>query len=126
MTSTTNPTETGGRPGRYPAVARACFHLDWIFALFWTIYLLGPDVLGLLGQSRQGPAYGLFAAAFFMLHFILISTAIIALFVVIIEIHAERPVRGFRSVIVGLALPTLSFLYFSGRFLAQVGHWLER
>ncbi len=125
MTSKTDPTERDGRPARHPVVARACFHLDWIFALFWMLYLLGPDALGLLGRSRQGLAYALFSAAFFLIHFILISTAIIALFVVIIEIHAERPVRGFRSILVGLALPILSFLYFSGRFLAQVDRWLN-
>jgi len=126
MIPVTEPHEPPDRRGRYPAIARTCFHLNWIFCLFWLLYLLGPDALGLFASSREGLAYGLFSAAFFLLHFLLISTAIIALFVVIIEIHAERPVRGFRGVLVGLGLPILSFLYFSGRFLAQVGRWLER
>jgi hypothetical protein len=35
-------------------------------------------------------------------------------------------VRGFRSVLTALALPIVSFLYFSTRFLSEVGEWLER
>ena len=117
---------SGIQGARYPAVARACFHLDWIFLLFWSIYLLGPDALGILGRSRGGLPYALFSGSFFLVHFVLMSTAIIALFVVIIEIHAERPVRGFRSVLVALALPIVSFLYFAVRFLGQVEQWLRR
>jgi hypothetical protein len=117
---------TGGRPARYPAIARACFHLNWIFLLFWAIYLLGPDAAGVLGLEREGLAYAFFSGSFFLVHFVLTSTAIIALFVVIIEIHAERPVRGFRSVLLGLALPIVSFLYFAARFLAEVERWLRR
>ena len=115
-----------GRPARYPAIARACFHLDWIFLVFWAIYLLGPDAAGILGWSREGPAYALFSGSFFLIHFVVMSTGIIALFVVIIEIHAERPVRGFRGVLVALGLPIVSFLYFAARFLAQVERWLGR
>ena len=54
------------------------------------------------------------------------STGIIALFVVIIEVHARRRVRGFRSVILALALPIASFLYFATRYLIQVRSWLDR
>ena len=118
--------ESGGRPARYPPIARACFHLNWIFLLFWAIYLLGPDAAGVIGLRREGLAYALFSGSFFLIHFVLTSTAIIALFVVIIEIHAERPVRGFRSVLLGLALPIVSFLYFAARFLAEVERWLRR
>ncbi len=113
------------RPGRYPAVARACVHLNGAFLLFWAAYALGPDALRVLPLDRQGSAYALFSGAFFLLHFVLVSTAIIALFIVIIEIHAGRPVRGFRSVLLGLALPIASFLYFAARFLAEVERWLR-
>ncbi len=111
---------------RYPGIARACFHLNWIFLAFWALYLLGPDVTGLLGTVRGGPAYALFSGGLFLIHFILISTGIIALFVVIIEAHAGRPVRGFASVIAALAMPMVSFLYFAARFLFQVRHFLEQ
>src|SRR6267143_556398 len=37
---------------RYPGVARACFHLNWIFLAVWTLYLLGPDVAGVLPIDR--------------------------------------------------------------------------
>lgn len=113
-------------PGRHPAIARACFHLNWAFLLFWGLYAAGPDALGWLPLGRGGPVYAAFIATFFLLHFLLMSTAIIALFVVIIEIHAERPVRGFRSVVTALGLPMVSFLYFAGRYLAAVERWLER
>ncbi|HEU4401620.1 MAG TPA: hypothetical protein VFT43_05895 [Candidatus Polarisedimenticolia bacterium] len=113
------------RPVRFPAIARACFHLDWIFALFWAIYLLGPDALGLWGPERGGILYATFTASFFLLHFVLMSTGIIALFVVIIEIYAERPVRGFAGVLVALALPIVSFLWFAGRYLLEVDRWLR-
>src|SRR5881409_510962 len=105
---------------RYPGIARACFHLDWIFLMIWTLYLLGPDATSVLPIDRGGPAYALLAGGLFVIHFVLISTGIIALFVVIIEVHARRPVRGFGSVIAALALPTLSFLYFATRYLLQV------
>lgn len=108
---------------RYPFIARACLHLNWIFLVLWGLYLLGPDVCGILLGERGSPAYRLFAGAFFLLHFVLISTGIIALFVVIIDIHAGREVRGFRSVLLALALPIASFLYFAVRFLMQVEHW---
>src|SRR2546425_36195 len=110
---------------RYPGIARACFHLDWIFLLFWTLYLLGPDVTDILKVDRGGRAYALLAGGLFVIHFVLISTGIIALFVVIIEIHARRPVRGFGSVIAALALPTISFLYFAARYLLQVERFLH-
>ena len=61
----------------------------------------------------------------FVIHFVLISTGIIALFVVIIEIHARRAVRGFPSVLLALILPTISFLYFAARYLMQVERFLE-
>jgi len=112
--------------GRYPAIARACFHLDWIFVTLWIIYLAGPDALGWLPVGRGGPAYAAFYLIFFLTHFALMSTAIIALFVVIIEIHAERPVRGFRAVLVGLGLPMASFLHFAVRYLLTVERWLSR
>lgn len=110
---------------RYPGIARACFHLDWIFLAFWALYLVGPDATGLLGTGRRGLAYALFSGGLFLIHFILISTGIIALFVVIIEVHAGRPVRGFASVIAALALPMVSFLYFAARYLAEVRRFLE-
>ena len=113
------------RAARYPGVARACFHLDGIFLCLWAIYLLGPDALGLLPWSRPGALYALFSGTFFLLHFVLISTGIIALFVVIIEIHAARPVRGLASVLAALGLPIASFLYFAVRYLFEVGHWLR-
>jgi hypothetical protein len=114
----------GARAPRHPAIARACFHLDWIFLLFWAGYILGPDSTGLLGRGREGAAYALFSGSFFLIHFALVSTGIIALFVVIIDIHAGRPVRGFRSVLLALALPVVSFLYFAARYLIQVRRWL--
>jgi hypothetical protein len=115
-----------GPAARYPAIARACLHLNWVFLVFWGVYLTGPDALGVLVRERNGLAYGLFTASFFLFHFVLISTGIIALFVVIIEVHARRPVSGFRSVLVALALPILSFLYFTARFLAEVERFLEK
>jgi hypothetical protein len=117
--------EPGGRP-RFPAIARACFVLDLLFLLLWGIYLLGPDVSDRLGMTREGLAYRLFTGSFFTLHFVLISTGIIALFVVIIEVYARRPVRGFPSVIWALTLPIVSFLYFATRFLIEVQHFLHR
>ena len=111
---------------RYPAIARLCSRLNWVFLACWAIYLAGPDVLGLLMKSRGGVAYALFAATFFLIHFALIATGIIALFVMIAEIYARRPVLGVRSVLLALALPILSFLYFAGRFIAEVQRWLER
>jgi len=111
---------------RYPRIARACFHLNWIFLIAWGLYLGGPDVSGLLDRTRGGALYALFTGSFFLLHFILISTGIIALFVVIIEVHSRRPVAGFPSVLAALALPILSFLYFAARYLAEVGRWLEK
>ncbi len=113
------------RLARYPAVVRACFHLDWMFLACWGLYLAGPDALGLLRPERSGVPYALFTGVFFVLHFVLIVTGIIALFVVIIEVHAARPVRGFVGVIAALALPIASFLYFAARFLAEVRRWLE-
>ena len=110
---------------RYPAIARACFHLNWIFLACWTIYLAGPDALGLAG-SRGGLPYGIFMVVFFLLHFVLIASGIIALFVVIIEIHARRPVRGFPGVLAALGLPIASFLYFvAWRYLEEVLRWLR-
>ncbi len=108
MTEGARDAELGeaARPARYPAIARACFHLDWIFLVFWAIYLLGPDAAGILGWRREGLAYALFSGSFFLIHFVLLSTGIIALFVVIIEI--------------------VSFLYFAARFLTQVDRWLGR
>ena len=109
---------------RYPGIARACFHLTWIFLALWTLYLLGPDVSGVLGIERGGRAYALLAGGLFLIHFVLISTGIIALFVVIIEVHARRPVRGLASVLAALILPTVSFLYFAVRYLLQVERFL--
>ena len=109
---------------RYPGIARACFHLNWIFLFFWTLYLLGPDVLGWLGIERGGRAYAIVAGGLFLAHFVLISTGIIALFVMIIEVHARRPVRGMASVLAALVLPTISFLYFATRYLLQVERFL--
>jgi hypothetical protein len=114
-----------GPARRYPPVARACFHLSWIFLACWAIYLAGPDALGLSGPARGGPLYALFNGAFFLLHFVLMSTGIIALFVVIIEVHARRPVRGFPGVLACLALPIASFLYFAWRYLTEVRRWLQ-
>jgi len=113
-------------PERYPFINRVCFHLDWIFVLLWLTYLGGPDATGVLRLSRDGAIYGSFLGLFFLLHFFLTATGIIALFVVIIEVYSRRPVRGFRSVLTALALPIVSFLYFSTRFLSEVGEWLER
>src|SRR5213594_3406803 len=111
---------------RYPGIARACFHLDWIFLLFWTLYLLGPDVIGVLRMERGDRAYALLSGGLFLIHFVLVSTGIIALFVVIIEIYARRPVRGLGSVIAALVLPMLSFLYFATRYLIQVMRFLHQ
>jgi uncharacterized membrane protein YozB (DUF420 family) len=119
----------GGRPGgdrtRHPAIARACFHLNWIFLVCWIVYLAGPDVSGVLAATRQSVPYRIFYGVFFLGHFVLAVTGIIALFVVIIEHHAGRPVRGFRGVILALALPVASFLYFAARYLMLVRRWLE-
>ncbi len=120
------PTATRRSAARYPSIARACFHLNWVFLILWGLYLSGPDAFGWLARERGGLAYGLFTAVFFVFHFVQISTGIIALFVVIIEVHARRPVAGFRSVLAALALPILSFLYFAVRYLAQVERFLER
>jgi len=109
---------------RYPGIARTCFHLDWIFLALWGLYLLGPDVTGLLAIERGGRAYAFLAGGLFLIHFVLISTGIIALFVVIIEVYARRPVRGFPSVLAALVLPTVSFLYFAVRYLMQVERFL--
>src|SRR5207245_7235942 len=98
---------------RYPGIARACFHLNWIFLVVWGLYLLGPDATGVLPLDRHGPAYAVLAGVLFLIHFVLITTGIIALFVVIIELHAARSVRGFGSVIAALALPLASFLAFA-------------
>ena len=111
---------------RYPFIARVCFHLNWLFVVLWTNYLGGPDATGALPLSREGSGYGWFVGTFFMLHFVGMATGIIALFVVIIEVNARRPVRGFPSVLAALALPIVSFLYFAGRFLGEVNRWLER
>jgi len=114
------------RPRRYPAIARACFHLNWLLLLGWVIYLCGPDAGGWLWTDRAGPAYALFSGSFFVLHFVVIATGIIALFVVIIEVYSRRPVAGFRAVLLSLALPILSFLYFAMRYLAEVRRFVER
>jgi hypothetical protein len=114
-----------GRPARYPAIARACVGMNWVFLSLWAVYLGGPDALDWLALSPHGAAYGVFSGAFFVYHFALIATGIIALFVVIIEIHAGRPVRGFRGVIAAVALPMVSFLYFAARYLLAVRRWLE-
>jgi hypothetical protein len=121
-----NPTAPEERPARRPAIARACFHLNWIFLLCWGLYSLGPDLTGLVVASRDGWLYRIFGISFFLIHFVLISTGIIALFVVIIEVYARRPVRGFRSVLTALGLPIASFLYFAVRYLVEVERWLER
>src|SRR2546426_7213909 len=97
---------------RYPGIARACFHLDWIFLLFWTLYLLGPDVIGVLRMERGGRAYALLAGGLFLIHFVLISTGIIALFVVIIQIHPRRPLPGFGGGVPAPAPPAPSLLFF--------------
>jgi len=110
---------------RYPGIARACFHINWMFLAFWSLYLLGPDVAGVLPIERGGRAYALLAGGLFLIHFVLISTGIIALFVVIIEVYARRPVRGVGSVLTALILPLLSFLYFATRYLLQVEHFLR-
>ena len=130
--ATHDPAEPAGRPAslerppRYPAIARACFHLNWLLLLGWTVYLCGPDAGGWLWTDRQGLAYSLFSGTFFVLHFVVIGTGIIALFVVIIEVYSRRKVVGFRSVLLSLALPILSFLYFAARYLALVRRFLER
>ncbi len=110
---------------RYPGIARVCFHLNWLFLALWTLYLLGPDAMGVLRLDRSGLAYALLAGGLFAAHFVLVSTGIIALFVVIIEVHAERPVRGFASVLSALALPLASFLYFAARYIAEVRRFLR-
>ena len=110
---------------RYPGIARACFHLNWMFLVFWALYLLGPDVAGALPIERGGRAYAWLAGGLFLAHFVLISTGIIALFVVIIEVYARRPVRGIESVLAALILPLLSFLYFAARYLLQVERFLH-
>ncbi|MFQ5877499.1 MAG: hypothetical protein ACE5JH_07415 [Acidobacteriota bacterium] len=120
------PGRATGRRARYPAIARACFHLNWAFLILWTAYLAGPDVLAIVRLPTEALAYRLFYGAFFASHFVLMSVGIIALFVVIIEIHARRPVIGFRSVLIALTLPVVSFLYFASRFLLEVRRWLER
>ena len=112
-------------PPRYPGIARACFHLNWIFLVLWGLYLAGPDAVGLLPIERGGGTYALLSGLLFAVHFVLVSTGIIALFVVIIEVHAGRPVRGFVSVIAALALPVTSFLYFAARYLLQVERFLQ-
>lgn len=111
---------------RYPAITKACFHLNWLFLVSWSLYLLGPDGLGIAPIEQDRPPYRLFSGVFFLLHFVLVATAIIALFVVIIEVYSRRPVHGFRNVLVGLALPIASFLYFALRYLAEVERWIER
>jgi hypothetical protein len=108
---------------RYPFIARVCLWLNATFTLLWALYLLGPDVGGMLLAPRGGVGYRIFAGTFFVAHFVLISTGIIALFVVIIEVYGRRPVRGFRSVLLAMALPIASFLYFAVRFLTQVERW---
>jgi len=110
---------------RYPGIARVCFHLNWIFLALWALYLLGPDATGVLRLDRNSPVYALLAGGLFALHFVLVSTGIIALFVVIIEVHAARPVRGFTSVIAALTLPLASFLYFAARYIAEVRRFLR-
>lgn len=125
MSPSTGPDQNTLHRGRYPGIARACFHLNWILLAFWTLYLAGPDVLGALPWSREGLIYGLFASIFFVVHFVVIANGIIALFVVIIEVHAGRPVRGFRSVLISLGLPIASFLYFATRYLLEVRSWME-
>ena len=110
---------------RYPGIARVCFHLNWIFLAFWALYLLGPDATGVLDLDRHRAAYALVACGLFVIHFVLISTGIIALFVVIIEAHSARPVRGFASVVAALALPVASFLYFAWRYIAEVSRFLR-
>ena len=114
-----------GRTPRYPSIARACFHLDCLFLFVWGLYAAGPDLLGLLPWGREDAAYALFSGGFFVLHFAVIATGIIALFVVIIEVHGGRTVRGFRSVIAALVLPIVSFLHFAARYLLEVVRWLE-
>ena len=53
---------------RYPGIARACFHLNWIFLAFWGLYLLGPDATGVLPLDRHGPAYALLAGGLFLIY----------------------------------------------------------
>jgi len=119
------PTRPGSVPGRFPFITRVCFHFNWIFVVLWLVYLGGPDATDALGLDREGTIYGSFLALFFLFHFFQVSTAIIALFVVIIEVYSRRPVRGLRSVLTSLGLPIASFLYFSGRFLAEVVRRLD-
>ena len=111
---------------RYPAITKACFHLSGLFLVSWSLYLLGPDGLAIAPIEQDRLPYRLFSGVFFLLHFVLVATAIIALFVVIIEVYSRRPVRGFRNVLVGLALPIASFLYFARNYLAEVERWIER
>ena len=126
MSSSTGAGQDSRAQGRYPGIARACFHLNWFLLALWTLYLAGPDALGALPWSREGLVYGLFTSIFFVIHFVVIANGIIALFVVIIEVHAGRPVRGFRSVLISLGLPIASFLYFATRYLLEVRRWMDR
>jgi len=127
-----DPAGTPGRPEpperapRYPAIARACFHLNWLLLCAWGVYLCGPDAGGFLWTNRQGLFYALFAGSFFVLHFVVIATGIIALFVVIIEVYSRRPVVGLRAVLLSLGLPIVSFLYFSARYLSEVRRFVNR
>ncbi len=118
--------EPGSRPGRYPTIARTCFYLNGLFFVFWGLYAAGPDATGLLDLERQGLPYRLFSGLFFLLHFVLISTGLIALFVIIIEVYSRRPTRGLRSVLIAFGLPIVSFLYFTGGFLAEVRRWADQ
>lgn len=119
------PARPGSAPVRVPFITRVCFHLNWIFVVLWLVYLGGPDATSVLQLSREGAMYGSFLGLFFLIHFFLMATGIIALFVVIIEVYSRRPVGGMRSVLTSLGLPIVSFLYFSARFLAEVERWLE-
>src|SRR4029453_19481745 len=56
---------------RYPGIARACFHLNWIFLTFWGLYLAGPDASGLLPIDRAGGIYALISGGLFAVHFVL-------------------------------------------------------
>ena len=118
-------TTPGPKARRYPTIARVCFHLNWSCVVLWLVYLAGPDATGLFGLEREGAPYRWFAGGFFLFHFVLMSTAIIALFVVIIEVYSRRPVLGLRGVLIALALPIMSFLYFATRYLAEVHRWLD-
>jgi bacteriorhodopsin len=65
----------GPHPARCPAIARACFHLNWIFLICWGLYALGPDLTGLVPAAREGLLYRVFGIFFFLIHFALISTS---------------------------------------------------